>query len=135
MKRQIERLSPKDSVLSASRRMRQTNVGFLPVCDEDGKVLGTLTDRDLVLRILAEDRTSATPVSDVMTRQIVSCTPGEDVYTAGMRMGAEKKSRILVVDEKERLVGVISLSDLAQAEDDAAVGRTMRDVTTREAHP
>ncbi|MCI0572435.1 MAG: CBS domain-containing protein, partial [Myxococcaceae bacterium] len=67
MKREVVTVSPDETVEAAARRMRDANVGFLPVCDADGRPLGTLTDRDVVLRVVAERRSSALPVRAVMT--------------------------------------------------------------------
>jgi len=112
--------------------MRDQNVGFLPVCDQSRKVQGTLTDRDLVLRLVADDRPTTTPVEQIMTREVVACRPGDDIHDAERLMGEKQKSRIMVVDEGDHLLGVISLSDIAQLGQSARVAETMRQVTDRE---
>ena len=63
MKREIECLSPREPAQAEAERMREQNIGFLPVCDDAMTVLGTVTDRDIALRIVAEGRTTATPVA------------------------------------------------------------------------
>jgi CBS domain-containing protein len=133
MKREVECLSPQESVKSAARRMRDQNVGFLPVCDQAGKALGTLTDRDIVVRLAADDRPTSTPVEQIMTREVVACRPDDDIRNAERLMGEKQKSRIMVVDDAGGLVGVISLSDIAQLGQSARVAETMRQVTDREA--
>ena len=119
MKKDVECMSTGDTVQSAARRMRDENVGFLPVCDRDGKVLGTITDRDLAVRVLAEAQPATLSVGDVMSREVVACRPDDDLRRAQELMVTKHKSRIMCTDKDGRLVGVISLSDVAQREDGA----------------
>jgi CBS domain-containing protein len=132
MKKDVECVLPTDTVQAAAKRMRDENIGFLPICDESRKVLGTITDRDLTIRVLADAGPSTTRVQEVMTQQVVSCQPEDDVADAEKLMSKNQKSRIVCVDPAGRLVGVISLSDLAQI-DDAEASRTLREVSEREA--
>lgn len=134
MKRDMEFLATNDTVVTAARKMRDANVGFLPVRDQAGKPLGTLTDRDIVLRFVAEARPATTLVTDVMTKELITCRPKDDLHQAEQLMGKSHKSRLLCVDDAGKLVGVLSLSDIAQHEDSALVGQTIRQVTEREAH-
>jgi CBS domain-containing protein len=134
MKRNPVWLSPGDSVQLAARKMRDANVGFLPVCDPSSmKILGAITDRDIVVRLIAENRASSEPVSEAMSHDVVSCRASDDVTFAEQQMSEHKKSRILCTDATGRLVGVISLSDLAQVEEDKEVADTLREITEREA--
>lgn len=131
MKRDIECVSPTESVEAAARRMRDENVGFLPVCDEGNHAIGTITDRDIALRVVAVGRAGTTPVESVMTHETVSCHPTDDIKQAERLMGQKQKSRIMCVDDDGVLVGVISLSDIAQR-DGARIAQTMQAVTGRE---
>jgi CBS domain-containing protein len=106
-------------------------VGFLPVCDQSKKVLGTITDRDIAIRVLAENRPAKTSVAEVMTREVVACRPEDDIRVAEHMMSQNHKSRIICLDDAGRLAGVISLSDLAQ-HDGARAARTMKEVSERE---
>ena len=117
MKRDIECLSPREPAQAAAERMRDRNIGFLPVCDDGMLVLGTVTDRDIALRIVADLLSPGTPVEQVMTREVVACYP---------------ESRIMCLDDDGALLGVISLSDIAKLEGDGAA-RTLRAVSRREA--
>lgn len=132
MKRDVECLSPKDTVEAAAVRMRDENVGFLPVCDASGKVLGTLTDRDIVVRVLATKKPSSSPVETIMTKEVVGCRPQDDIQKAEQLMAQKHKSRIMCLDDGGRLVGIISLSDIAQHVDGAHALETFRQVTERE---
>jgi CBS domain-containing protein len=131
MKLTVECLRPTESVQAAAKRMRQMNIGFLPVCDAGTRVLGTLTDRDIAIRVVAEARTPDTPVAHVMTREAVSCNPDDDIKRAEELMVAHQKSRLLCCDEDGNLVGVITVSDLAGVANGAAVAEILREVTRR----
>ena len=131
MKTDVECASPKAAIQIAARKMRDLNVGFLPVCDQSKKVLGTITDRDIAIRAVAENRPSNTPVSEIMTREVVACRPDDDVRVAEHMMAQNHKSRIICIDDADRLAGVISLSDLAQ-HDKGRAAQTMREVSERE---
>jgi CBS domain-containing protein len=134
MTREIEVVEPGDNLREAARKMRDENVGFLPVCREDGAVVGTVTDRDLVIRAIAEDLAPAsTPVEQVMSSNIVACKPSDDVKRAIELMRVNQVQRVLCIDDDGRLAGVISLSDLAQEDEDVRTARLVQDVTEREA--
>ena len=136
MKRDVKCVAPTDSVQVAARLMRDENIGFVPVCDERKHVLGTITDRDLAIRILADGKASTVPVSEAMSHDVVSCRPDDELRRAEALLARNKKSRIMIVADDDSLVGVISLSDIAQVDDqDAHVAKTLRRVTEREAAP
>jgi CBS domain-containing protein len=132
MKQQVECVTPQDSAEAAARRMRDENVGFLPVCDASKKVLGTITDRDIAIRLVASGKPASAQVSDVMTHEVVACNPKDDIVKAEGLMGRNHKSRIMCIDDAGRLVGVISLSDIAQRDRDHAA-QTLQEVSQREA--
>jgi CBS domain-containing protein len=133
MKREVECAQASETVQVAAGKMRDGNVGFLPVCDENGKVIGTLTDRDITVRMVAEGLGPQTAVRDLMTPELVCCRPSDDLVIAERLMGERQKSRIVCTDRNGNLVGVISLSDIAQEEADAQLADTVRQVTEREA--
>lgn len=134
MTRDVVTVREDDRVDAATRRMRDANVGFVPVCDEEGRPTGTLTDRDVAIRVCAHDRRSGrTHVGEVMTRELLTCREEDDVARAAELMAGRHKSRIVVVDERGAVAGVLSLADLVRREDDEArTLRTMRRVLERE---
>jgi CBS domain-containing protein len=132
MKRDLECTSPEDTVQMAAKRMRDQKVGFLPVCDASKKVLGTVTDRDLTIRVLADGRSATTSIGDVLTREVIACRPADDLRRAEELMSKHHKSRIMCLDSNHRLVGVISLSDLAQLDLGTRAADTLREVSERE---
>jgi CBS domain-containing protein len=131
MKREIECLSPRETAQAAAARMREQNIGFLPVCDDGMQVLGTVTDRDIAMRIVAEKLPAGTAVEQIMTREVIACYPQDDIEVAKELMADHRKSRIMCVDDAGALIGVISLSDIAKLEGDGA-SRTLREVSRRE---
>lgn len=133
MKRRVEFVRPHDTVQSAARKMRDRTVGFLPVCDEDGRPVGVVTDRDLATRVLADGLGSETRVEQVMSKELVTCDVEESLDRAERAMAQAQKSRILCVDGGGVLCGVISLSDVAQHDEAGHVADTLRRVTRREA--
>jgi CBS domain-containing protein len=136
MKRNVHTVAEGEDVLVAARIMRENDVGFLPVCDDAGRVVGVLTDRDIVLRVCAEDsHPSATPIASVMTRGAISCRPEQTVAHAERLMRQHLITRILVIDEQAHPVGIVSLSDVAQYERPSRVGLTLQTVAERKYAP
>lgn len=135
MKSAIECVSPGDTAEIAAQRMRDHNVGFLPVCDQELHVVGTLTDRDLAVRLVAEGRPGTTPVKDVMTHEVVSCRSTDSIAHAEDLMGLFHVGRILCTEEDGTIAGLISLSDVAEHDSTSRAGQTLKDVTVRERHP
>jgi CBS domain-containing protein len=133
MKHDVQCISPEDPCEEAAKRMRDGNVGFLPVCDPSKKVLGAITDRDLAVRVVAANRPArTTPVFEAMTHEVISCSPSDDVRLAERLMARNHKSRIVCLDGEGRLAGIISLSDIA-VQDGPQATRTLREVSEREA--
>jgi CBS domain-containing protein len=132
MKRDVKSIGPDEPAQQAAQIMRDTNVGFLPVCVDDNKVIGTLTDRDITVRLVAEGDPSTALVESIMSDMIVNCRPDDDLQTAEELMATNGKSRIIVTDEDGGLLGVISLSDIARTEDSERIASTLRRVASRE---
>lgn len=131
MKHHVRCVSPRDTVRGAALQMREENVGFLPVCAPSRKVIGTLTDRDLAIRVLADGLPPTTLIEDVFSHEVIACHPEDDLRKAEELMSKHRKSRIVCVDGNGRLAGVISLSDIAQREPEA--WQMLRTVSEREA--
>jgi CBS domain-containing protein len=134
MKREVECVMPQTTAQDAAQRMRDDGIGFLPVCDESRKVLGTVTDRDLATRVLAEGRPASTRVDSVLTREVVACRPEDDLRRAEELMAQHQKSRIMCVDDTGALVGVISLSDIARKEKGTRTSQVYKEVKQPGAH-
>lgn len=121
-----------DPVADIASRMRSRHVGFLPVLNGDGQVVGTLTDRDLAIRVLADRLSPETPAQAVMSSGPITCRPDDLLEEAEQLMERYFKWRIVCVDEHRRPVGVISLSDIADSEQSARTAKLLREVSSRE---
>ena len=104
-----------DPIHLAAKLMKEEDVGSVPVIDSDSNnLIGILTDRDIVVKIVADGNECATAhVEDVMTRNPLTCRPEDDIQDALDRMSEHQIRRIPVVDVRGRIVGIISQADLA----------------------
>jgi CBS domain-containing protein len=134
MTSEVEVLHVGATVREAARKMRQLNIGFLPIVDDGHQLVGVLTDRDIALRLVAENLKTSTAVEQVMTEEVITCSPDDDVERAEALMRVNQKARLVCLDEAGEVVGVISMSDLAQYDEEGRAGDVMADVTEREAH-
>ena len=106
-----------ENVTAAVRLLRRYNLGALPVCDGAGRLRGMVTDRDIALRCFSPEEGGAqTRISEIMSRGIVTAAPGDSVETAARTMAKERVRR-LPVTENGRLVGMVSLCDMARRRD------------------
>jgi CBS domain-containing protein len=121
-----------DTVRECASLMRDDEIGFVPICNDEGEPVGAITDRDLAIRVLAENRSAGDAVDQFMTRDVVACRIGDDVDEAERLMRDHQKSRIMVCDEMGRLRGVISLADIADVESDESIGETLQHVKSDE---
>lgn len=114
MTTRAESIGPEEKVHVAARRMRELGVGALVVCDARGAPVGILTDRDIVVRSTAEasDPREAA-VRSAMTPQVVSCLDGDELSDAAARMSDRAVRRVVVVDAADRVVGLLSVDDIA----------------------
>ena len=109
-------ITPQESASLAARLLSRHNLGALPVCGNDGGLRGIVTDRDIVLRcVAAEEDPAQTLVRDIMTRGCASVSPHEDCRAATRLMARQQVRRLPVVEEG-KLVGIISLADLARSQ-------------------
>lgn len=131
MKTDIECAARETTLHEAAEKMRDQGIGFLPVCDEGMHPVGTITDRDIVVRAVAEGRSGAEQVQGCMTRKIVDCRPSDDIGQARELMEQHRVSRIICTDEDGRIAGVISLSDVVDL-DQQDGANTLREVSRRE---
>jgi CBS domain-containing protein len=125
-----ECISPEESLQKAAQRMRDLDVGPLPICDND-RFTGMLTDRDITVRAVAEGLDpKTTKVRDVMTPDIVYCFEDQDVSEAANLMRERQIRRLLVLNRNKRLVVVVSLGDLAvETGDRETAGAVLQDVS------
>lgn len=116
MSAQIFTISPNDTAQSAARLMRQAEVGALPVeVPGVGAIVGIVTDRDIVVSVLARGLSTSTSVAEFMTVSPEVCSEEDEPAEVAARMRDLGVRRLVVVDEERRVVGIVSLADLHEA--------------------
>lgn len=121
-------VSPQDSIQNAARIMRDEDTGVVPVVD-NGKPVGVITDRDIVIRAVAEGGQLNRPVRDIVTNELIAATPDMSVSEATELMSAHQVRRLPVV-ENNRLVGIVSIGDIAVKEGkDSRVGDALQHIS------
>jgi len=112
----VFRCRGEDPVQKVAQLMQEMRIGFIPVTDESGGLVGVVTDRDLAVRVLAEGKSPRTPVGWVMTRgPMFTCHPDDDLREVERRMVEEQRKRAVVV-ANDKVVGVLSVVDIAVGE-------------------
>lgn len=129
MTRDVRIVSPDTLVRDAAKMMRDADTGFLPVGEND-RLVGTLTDRDIALRAAAEGRDpNATPVRETMSSDVVYCFEDQDTEEAARIMADRQVHRLPILNREKRLVGVLSVGDIAQRTgNEHAVGEAMEGI-------
>jgi CBS domain-containing protein len=136
MTRGAECTSPHATLREAAGRMRDLNVGALPVCGESDRLVGMVTDRDITVRAVAEARDPAgTRVRDAMTPHVVYCYEDQEVEEAARLMEEHQVRRLVVLDRNKRLVGILSLGDLAVKTNDGELSQEALEQVSEPAQP
>lgn len=113
MTHRAETIGSLETLQTAARRMKQLDVGALVVCDDD-RLLGILTDRDIVVRSAAEGTAPAeADVRSAMTPQVIDCCEDDELEGAATRMAHNAVRRLVVLDASKKLVGMLSIDDIA----------------------
>ena len=134
MNRDIATIPADANLVEAATMMRTRNIGFLPVLEQD-KVVGVLTDRDIVIRSICEEHNAlSTKVYDVMTTTPIWCYENEVLTDAAQVLAGHHIRRLIVFDCNKKLAGLLSLDDLAaRMSSDRLLGSVLRQVTAKAA--
>jgi CBS domain-containing protein len=111
MTRNVQLATPTQSIRDAARIMAELDAGALPV-QQDDRLVGMITDRDIAVRAVAEGKSPDTPVREVMSGEVLYCFDDQEVKDIARNMGEVKVRRLPVVNRDKRLVGIISIGDL-----------------------
>jgi len=124
-------ITPEETTALAARLLYRHNIGALPVCGEDGRLKGIVTDRDIVLRcVAAENDPQTTQVKEIMSKGVVSVSPNDDVRVATRIMAAEQVRRLPVLSDG-KVVGMVSLGDLAKTRTyDMEASKALSEIST-----
>jgi CBS domain-containing protein len=102
-----------DSAQKAAGLMKDNHIGPIPVLDQESRLIGLVTDRDLAIKVVAEGKSADTKVGDVMSRDLFTCGPDDNVKEALKTMEAHQVRRVPIVDDQGRLLGIVAQADLA----------------------
>jgi CBS domain-containing protein len=123
----VECVPPDAGILDLANKMKTLDVGFLPICEND-RIAGTVTDRDIVVRCLAGGKDVDTcKANDIMTEDVFWCYEDQDVKEAAAQMSEKNVRRLLILNRDKRLVGVVSIGDIAKVEE-KETGKTLKDI-------
>ena len=110
MTKNVEFVMPDATISEVAQIMEQSDVGIVPVCDEEKRLVGVITDRDIVIRNVAKNRGDI-KVEEIMSKRITTASPNEDIYDISKKMAKHRIRRIPIVEENNVLVGVVSIGD------------------------
>jgi CBS domain-containing protein len=128
MTKDVETISPHQSIREAAHLMTQLDIGALPVADGD-RLVGMITDRDIAVRAVGEGRSPDTEVRDIMSKEVMYCFEDEELDQVTHNMSDIKLRRLPVLDRRKRLVGIVSLGDLAMTGVRAKTGQALGDIS------
>jgi CBS domain-containing protein len=129
MSRDVTLLNPDQTICVAASLMAEIDAGALPVGEND-RLVGMITDRDIVIRAVAQGRSADTKVADVMSKEVLYCFDTDEIDDVARNMGKARVRRLPVVNRDKRLVGIVSLGDLARNDDATNIGQTVTRVST-----
>ncbi len=122
-------ITPETTLKEAAQMMKQYDMGFLPVGEND-KLTGMITDRDIAIRAVAEGKDPSTcTAGDIMTPKTYYCYDDQSTEEICQNLSEIKVRRLPVVNRDKRLVGIVSMGDLAQAAEQAQIGKTEQQIT------
>ena len=128
MTAQVATATPQTSVKDIARTMSRIDSGAVPIVD-DGKVVGLVTDRDIVIRVVAEGGDLSGPASAIMTGDVQVCSEDDSIADAAAKMGSHQIRRLAVTDASGGLVGILSLGDVAVEYGAKVVGKTLEEIS------
>jgi CBS domain-containing protein len=130
MTRDVRLANPQQSIREAAQVMAEIDAGALPVGEND-KLVGVITDRDIAVRAVALGKSPDTKIREVMSKEVLYCFEDQELEEVARNMSDVQVRRLPVVNRDKRLVGVISLGDLARNEDARTAGRTVSSISRR----
>jgi CBS domain-containing protein len=126
----VKTVSRDTPIRDVAANMREGDVGSIPVA-ENGKLVGIVTDRDIVVRAVAEGREASTCVGEVMTAEIFSVRPDDFAFEAVRLMGDKQVRRVPVVNDDGSLAGIIAIADVAlEMEDEREIAETLEEISS-----
>ena len=132
MTRDVDYCTAEDNIYEAALKMKKDNVGMIPVVNQDRTLMGVITDRDIVIRCVAEKKPNSTKITDAISENLVTGQPDMSIDDIEELMASEQIRRIPIV-ENNQLVGIVSLGDLAvRRESDLKAGVALSSISKNE---
>src|SRR2546422_3046107 len=128
MTSEVRVASPEQTIREAAQLMAELDAGALPVAEND-RLVGMITDRDIAVRAVAEGLPADTPISEIMSHEVLYCFEDQALDDVARNMGQVQVRRLPVVNRDKRLVGIVSFADLARTEQPTTVGRAVSHVS------
>jgi CBS domain-containing protein len=128
MTAQVVSATPQNTIQEVASIMAQIDSGVVPVVD-GGKVIGLVTDRDIVIRVVAAGGALGAAISTIMSDDVQSCQEDDSVADAAAKMGSHQIRRLVVYDAAGKLTGIVSLGDIAQDFGAKVVGHTLEEIS------
>jgi CBS domain-containing protein len=128
MTRDVVVANPKQSICDAAKLMAESDTGALPV-GEDDRLVGVITDRDITVRAVAKRLSADTPVRDVMSKEVLYCFEDEEVEHVARNMADQQIRRLPVLNREKRLIGIVSIGDLALHAKPKTAGEAMAGIS------
>jgi CBS domain-containing protein len=129
MTNDVKIANPNQSIRDAARLMAQIDAGVLPVGEND-RLVGMITDRDIAIRAVGADKGPRTPIREIMSKEVMYCFEDDDLDDIVQNMADVKLRRLPVLNREKRLVGILSLGDIALTEGAASGERIVRHLRT-----
>ena len=128
MTRDVRVANPTQTIQQAAAMMAEIDAGAIPVGSGD-RLVGMVTDRDIAVRAVAKGMGPDTPIEDVMSGQVKYCFENEETADVLANLGEQQLRRLPVVNREKRLVGILSLGDLATQTSDGTVGPALKEIS------
>lgn len=134
MSRDVKLANPDQSIMEAAKLMAECDCGVLPVGEND-RLIGMITDRDIVVRAVAQGKAAQTKIRDVMSTDVKYCFEEDDINKVARNMGDLQIRRLAVLDQNKRLTGIVSLGDIAITDEVQSAAEALCGISERaEAH-
>jgi len=128
MTRDVQLVTATQTIRDAARMMSDLDAGALPV-QQDDRLVGMITDRDIAVRAVAQGKSPDTPVSEVMSSEVLYCFDDQEIEDVARNMGEMKVRRLPVMNRDKRLVGIISIGDLSLKEEKTLTGSAVANIS------
>lgn len=128
MSKNVILISPDQPICEAARMMAQNDAGALPVREND-RLIGVITDRDIAVRAVAEEKSPRALVREIMSHEILYCYEDEDTESVARNMSENQVRRLPVLNRDKRLVGIVSFGDVSQGVEPSVAGEAIAGIS------